>query len=74
MDHAIFVRSEGVDGGECLATDIATHRDAVNLMERLAGSYSEHGTYPGTEVCWFRDREGLKEMWSRTSDGQPSPP
>ena len=66
MPHAVFVRrpSDQLDPlPKALATDLDTRVAARELAEHLAHSYACHGEHDETGVLWFRDQEGLAEIW-----------
>lgn len=66
MPHAIFVRRPGNyfdPSAKPLAIDIANEEGAQRIARRLARSYPCHGQHDERGVLWFRDREGLVEIW-----------
>ena len=67
MAHAIFVgdiTGSGIKNMALLAYAIPSMKDAERLVQRLAGSYPEHGLEPSTGVYWFRDKQGMHEIWA----------
>lgn len=71
MSHAIFVRrpSHYFDPlPKPLATDLATESAARQLARRLASSYRCHGCHEATGVFWFRDEQGLAEIWAQPQE------
>ena len=68
VPHAVFVRRPGSYFDPLpkpLATDIPTEDAARQIARRLAHSYSCHGRHDATGVFWFRDIEGLAEIWAQ---------
>ena len=67
MCHAIYVRTVSVFDqrpGRLLACEIGSEHEARKLVRDLAVSYEEYGLDPLTRVYWFRDEEGVHEIWS----------
>lgn len=66
MPHAIIVRrpSDYFDPDpKALALDLPGLDAAQKLAKRLAYSYPCHGRRAATGVFWFRDQDGLVEIW-----------
>ena len=67
MCHSIYVRTVSVFGrrpDRLLACDIGSEHEARKIVRDLAASYEEFGLDPLTRVYWFRDEEGVHEIWS----------
>ena len=65
MPHAVLVRRPGNyrdPNPRPLAVDLPGLAAARRLAMRLAKSYPLHGCHE-TGVFWFRDRDGLVEIW-----------
>lgn len=66
MSYTIFVRDILTQTTACrymLACEISERKKAEEMIARLADTYEEHGLDRGTSVHWFRDRQGLHEIW-----------
>lgn len=65
--HSIFVRDiteNGYRNMKMIAHAIQTPEDAETLVRGVAASYPEHGYEETTQVSWFRDKDGLHEIWA----------
>ena len=67
MPHSIFIRDITDAGGQnfqMIAYEISSSEDARTLICGVAESYPEHGYEDATQVSWFRDKNGLHEIWA----------
>lgn len=67
MLHSIFMRDLREFRGRTrrlVAYDIPEAVNARRLVRRLATSYAEHGLNAVTLAYWFRDAEGVHEVWT----------
>lgn len=65
MSAVLMVKRPGPLSTACtiLATDIPKKAAARRLARSLASTYRENGIYLDSDVCWFRDGDGLAELW-----------
>lgn len=64
--HSIYLQSANTSPGnnrETLATDIADGSMARELVRRIAKSFSDHGLVRNSGAYWFRDEDGVREIW-----------
>lgn len=67
MPHAIFVRDIGRtrgSGPRLLAHAIDGRQAAQRLIHGIVRSYPHCGVDPISQVHWFRDADGLHELWA----------
>lgn len=66
MSHAIYVRDIGRTRGSSprlLAHAIDGRQVAQRIIHGIVRSYPTCGVDPISHVHWFRDAEGLHELW-----------
>ena len=66
MSHSIYVRDIGKMHGSLprlLAHSIDGRLAAQRMIRGILQSFHDCGTDPISNVNWFRDKEGLHELW-----------
>lgn len=74
MPHSILVRDLGTPAGRnvrLLAADIADPAQAAGIVERIVASYADNGRSKMAHMRWFRDKDGLHEIWAEPHCDRP---